>query len=191
MKHILIIVIAFFCLTKSFGQTSADLKKVIKNEAIATETQNEINRLNLLLSNYFLKQANNSKGDIHKQIQDFFADFKINGRNINQYNYPTILDKSNLTISVTSYDNSYELLPKESDTTLLEGNRSNVLTAIVTIPIFDNYHRGYSLNSITFICTLNEKINWKEALNNKMVIEKLPSYRKDVNIKIKLLEIPE
>jgi len=189
MRHISIFILLFYCLTIASGQTNVDLKKVIKNEADATEYQNEINRLKQLLSQKFLTQANNKKEKVNKQIQNFFADYKLNDRNINQYNYPTFLDKTNLTIAVTGYDNTWGLVPKSGDTTLFDGYRNKTLNAIVTIPIFDSYHRGYSLNSITFVCILTETIKWTETGNNNLPIEKLSSYSKEIGIEIKLLNL--
>ena len=176
-------------LTFAIGQTTAVLKKVIKDEAYATNCQNEINSLKTLLITKFLTKANNKKEKIHNEIQDFFADYKLNNNNLSHYNYPTTLDKTNLTITVTGYDNNWGLLPKSGDTSLLEGYGNHNLNAIITIPIFDNYHRGYSLNSITFFCTLTENIYWTQTRNTDSPIEKLPSYKREIEIEIKLLDL--
>lgn len=189
MRHITILIFLLFSLTIANGQTTATLIKLIKSEADATDCQKEINRLQKLLTQKFLTKANNKKEKTHKQIQDFFSDFKLNDINLSHYNYPAKLDKTNLTISIIGYDNNWGLLPKSGDTSLLEGYGNQKLNAIITIPIFDSYNRGYSLNSITFFCILTENIYWTQKQNIYLPIEKLPSYSKEVEIEIKLLDL--
>ena len=100
MRHFTILIYAILSLTTANGQTTADLKKINKIQVQASEDQQDLNRLRVILTQQFLAQANNPKNKINKQSQDFFADYKINSKNQQQYNYPKTLTKANLTISI-------------------------------------------------------------------------------------------
>jgi len=190
MRHFALIIFSILTLITS-GQTCADLKKINKTEKTAIEDQQDINRLTTVLIQAFLTQANNSKNKINKQIQDFFADYRINSRNVGQYNYPQELTQSNLSISVTGYDYTWGLLPSSKDTSKLEGNSDKTLNAIISIPIYDAYHRGYSINSISFVCELTEVITWTESSNNTLPIEKLPTYKRQIALKTKVINLDD
>ena len=171
------------------GQTTADLKAINKTGNTAREDQQDINRLTTILTQQFLTQANNPKSKINRQVQDFFADYKINSQNLQQYTYPKLLTKSNLTISTIGYDYTWGLLPSADDTSKLEGYNDKTLNAIISIPVYDTYHRGYSINSISFICKLREVISWTETSDNKLPVDQLPSYKRQVSLEAKVLNL--
>ncbi|UAY50730.1 hypothetical protein [Ferruginibacter albus] len=172
----------------SSSQNIANLKKINKAPVLASEDKQEINRYQALLIQRFLAKANDPQDKINKEIQDFFIDYN-NQKNSEAYIYPTLLTRSNLTISVTGYDVNWGLLPSAHDTTKLEGNGNTMLRVIISIPIYDNYHRGYSINSISFCCKLTEAITWTEIRGNELPIEKLPTYKRRINFKAKVLDL--
>lgn len=188
MSRIFFFILVLFSPFISNGQTAAVLKNIIQDKSQAAANQQEISNMTNLLANMFLTKANNKKEKLHTQVQDFFAEYKMHGENLKQYNYPAVLTKSNLAISATGFDYNWGLSPKEGDTSLAEGYRNKVFHAIVTIPVFDSYHQGYSMNTIAFYCTLKESVTWTEPRNYSGSIEKLPGYKKEEQVIIKLLD---
>lgn len=191
MRHFLLLIFSILNLTTANCQKSADLKKINKSQVEASENKKDINRLQFILTQQFLTQANKSRSKINKQIQNFFADYKLNVRNLEQYNYPQKLSKSNLSISITGYDYTWGLLPVSDDTSKLEGYNDKTLNTIITIPVYDSYHRGYSINSISFICKLREVITYTESKNNKLPVEQLPTYKRQINLEAKVIDLDE
>lgn len=191
MRPFTLIILSILSLTTANGQTTADLKKINKTQVRASEDQQDINRLQIILTQQFLIQANNPKNKINKQIQDFFADYKTNSENLQEYNYPKLITKSNLTISVTGYDYTWGLLSSSNDTSQLNGYRNKMLNAIISIPFYDAYRRGYSINSISFNCKLTEVITWTETSYNKLPTEKLPTYKRHIDLEAKVLDLDD
>ena len=187
MKKTLLLYFFFFVIGDAKSQTKANLKNVIKSEADAKQSQKNIDELAEILTTRFLAKANSKNDKINKQIQTYFYDYK-NSQNGEQYIYPTILKKINLSSLVLNQDVSWGLIPNAKDSTLLDGFGNSTLDAIISIPIMDRFNKGYSMNTISFNCKLTQNVSYSEKYNNELPIEKLPSYKKKIILEIKMVD---
>ncbi len=188
MRYIIAVTLSMLSFAMAKGQLSADLKRINKTQNGAIEDQKEIERLQTILIKQFLAQANNASNELNKKINDFFSDYTMNNEDAALYNYPKDLQKANLSISIINFDYSWGLLPKAGNDSMLEGHNDRSINAIVTIPIYDSYRRGYSINSISFVCDMSEVVTWTEKRNNNLPIEKLPGYKKQIDFKAKFID---
>lgn len=132
------------------GQRQADLTKFVKTAAVAGGAISDIDTLSEILRNKFIIIANDSSSKTHKDIQNFFEDYKTSEEN-KEYNiYPKKIGKQNVTVQYIDYSTNYGWVGQTMDSVF----NSSTLTALVFIPAFDEFHKGQSVNTICFKATL-------------------------------------
>ncbi|MBL0145116.1 MAG: hypothetical protein IPP48_04535 [Chitinophagaceae bacterium] len=186
-RCLFLIMFGCLCFETVRGQQVAVLDEINKSKNSAKLHKKKIASLQSVLIRQFLIQANSSTSKLNKQIHSFIDTYKKSGRNNEFYKYPQRLKKSNLSLLVKDFDINWGILPSSSDTSNLEGYGNSTLTVIISIPLYDNYHRGEAINSISFLCTLTENVSWAETSNNKLPIEKLPSYKRIIKLNTEYL----
>lgn len=185
MRNFFLILIFAFSLIRVHGQTDFNLKRNHKNQAEATKNEKDVSRLSGILIKTFLQKASDSSTEAYRQLRQFFSD-QIKPAGITRYQYPQPITDSDVSITVTRYNYSWNFTPVSAGSLhKLEGYRDKELDAIVSIPLYTAFHKGYTIHSISFFCKLSEVIHWTEDENSLKPIEQLPDYSRTYNLKIR------
>ena len=185
----LIIIILFLTFSLSSLSQRVNLSLLNKSKNDATQDQAEVDRLSNRLLDAFISRVNNPRTTLYKEVRDFISELASSKENTSMYTYPRKLGRHHISLMVVDFDNSWDLSPHNGDTSRFDGYRSASITVVLSIPAYDRYHRGYSINALTFKCTYSEVITYLESARNTIPIEKLPSYKREVSLQTHRLEL--
>lgn len=191
MRNFFLLLAFSFCLIRVNSQTNFDLNRNNKNKSDAVKSEKEISRLKDILVKAFLQKASDSSTETYRELRQRLSGH-IKSADETRFQYPEPIADSNISISVIRYNYSWNFTPVSTDSLhKLQGFRSKELDAIVSIPLYTSFHKGYALNFISFFCKLTEVIHWTEDDNNLKPIEQLPDYSRSYNLKIRKLDITD
>jgi len=151
MKIISIIIILLFLLNqRSSAQRQADLTKFVKIPDAASGVIEDIDSVSSVLERKFVEKANDSGSVTHQEIQSFFRDYKQDGQNVENNNYPETITQTDLGIQFIDYASNYGWVGHAADSVF----NTSRLTALIVIPAFDNLRKGQVVNTISFKMTV-------------------------------------
>lgn len=186
MRNFFLLLIFSFCLIRVNSQTNFYLKRININPSEGARNEKDISRLSNILRKTFLQKATDSSTEAYRQLRQFFSQVKPGG---NAAPYLDPITDSDISITVIHYNYSWNFTPVPADSLhKLEGHRDKELDAIISVPAYVSFHKGYEINTISFSCKLTEVIRWTEDENDLKPIEQLPDYSKSYNIKIRKVD---
>jgi hypothetical protein len=151
--------------------------QVLKTKGISAATGYEIDLMKDIAVEKFLRTANTKGSTLNNEISEWVMRLKERGKN-SKYTYPSVLTKDH----VSALFMDYNFVTESAADSIKKGVRirEDITETIflVSMPAYNNYHRGFSFTTMNYMVHLRKIISYEEVEGDTRPVEKRPSYKR-------------